>query len=650
MALPRASSLIDRQRCQDLSQSEALEWLDTNSAGCYAMGTVAGVRARRYHGLLNGPAQAGGPSFVWLNALEETLQVDGQRYLMHAHQYQGVVTPRGYEHLEEFEYYPVPHWLYRLGEASFTREVFLIEGRPAALVRYCCSEDATLEVRPLLSGRHHHSLLAESAVAPFRTTHQGDLVRLEKGEGSVYFRSDTRDFRVAPDWYYRFEYGIEKARGLDHHEDLWSPGYFRFALPADTWAYLVVSLEDPGALEPMQLLAWREEKERRFPPVKDALSLLANGAKHFLFRRGEAQSVIAGYPWFTDWGRDTFIALPGLLLVQQDHEAAAEVIETFLAHRSHGLIPNRITDDGSTPEYNSIDATLWLFMAVFYWLEAGGDRGRFRREFFPVLQEMLVQLERGTLHAIHCDPADGLLSAGTMETQLTWMDARVYGVPVTPRFGKAVEINALWYNALRLMTDWAREAGDFGAERYFGSLANRTISGFTMYFWNEERGCLYDTIRPGIRDGRVRPNQLFALSLPYPLVVRSKAERILEVVEAELLTPYGLRTLSPQDAQYRGRFEGSPEQRDSAYHQGTVWPWLLGPYVRGALRTRGRGAEEVARCRKLLEPILESLQSGCLGQIPEVYDGDAPQRAGGTPAQAWSLAEIRWLLARELAF
>ncbi len=647
--MPRATSLIDRSRCQHLPDSESLEWLDTNSAGFYAMGTVSGLRTRRYHGLLNGPAQPGQPTHVWLNALEETLHLDGQRYLLHAHQYNGVVTPKGYEHLEEFDYNPAPRWLYRIGETSFTREIFLIESKPALLVRYCSSDDAMLEVRPLVSGRHHHSLLSESANAPFRTSHATGLLKLERPGVTLYFRGDTQDFQVAPDWYFRFEYNLERARGLDHHEDLWSPGYFKVPLTADTWSYLVISLEDPGPLDPMQPLAWRDEKERRFPPVKDTLSQLSNGAKHFLFHRGASQSVIAGYPWFTDWGRDTFIALPGLLLVQQDTYAAAEVIETFLAHRSHGLIPNRITDDGSTPEYNSIDATLWLFIAIHCWLEAGGDRRRMRLEFLPLLKQMLLTLERGTLHAIQCDPADGLLSAGTMETQLTWMDARVYGVPVTPRFGKAVEINALWYNALRLMTDWAREANDYDTERYFGALANRTISGFTTFFWNEERGCLYDSIRPGIRDARVRPNQLFALSLPYPLVVRSKAERILTVVEEQLLTPYGLRTLSPQDPQYRGRFEGGPEQRDSAYHQGTVWPWLFGPYVRACLRTRGRGADEIVRCRQLLEPILNSLNSGCLGQIPEVYDGDAPHRPGGTPAQAWSLSEIRWLLAKELA-
>jgi predicted glycogen debranching enzyme len=336
------------------------------------------------------------------------------------------------------------------------------------------------------------------------------------------------------------------------------------------------------------------------------------------------------------------------LLVDASNDDAATIFETFLSRRQHGLIPNRITDDGSTPEYNSIDATLWLFIAMFHWLEAGGDRRRFRREYFPLLKEMLGALERGTIHAIQVDPADGLLSAGTLETQLTWMDARVYGVPVTPRFGKAVEINALWYNALRLMTDWAREAKDYESERYFGSLANRAISGFTALFWNESADCLFDVIRPGVRDARIRPNQLFALSLPYPLVVRSKAERILAVVDEHLLTPFGLRTLSPRESHYRGRYEGGPEQRDAAYHQGTVWPWLFGPYVRARLRTRGRTPDEIGACRQMLEPLLASLETGCLGHIAEVYDGDAPHRPGGAPAQAWSVAELRWLLAKEL--
>jgi predicted glycogen debranching enzyme len=399
----------------------------------------------------------------------------------------------------------------------------------------------------------------------------------------------------------------------------------------------------------MQLLRWREAKDTRFPVAKSLPQRLRNSAKHFVFQRPTHLSVIAGYPWFTDWGRDTFISLPGLLLANGQLNDAADVIAGFLSRRSHGLVPNRITDDGSTPEYNSIDATLWAFLAANSWREAGGDRQRLREQFFPAFLEILHTLERGTLFAIQVDPADALLSAGTMETQLTWMDARVYGVPVTPRFGKAVEINALWYNALRLTTDWAREFGDFPAERHFGQLANRAIASFTTLFWNQEKRCLYDVIRLGFRDPKVRPNQLFALSLPYPLLIRSKAEQLLQVVESELLTPFGLRTLSKLDPHFRPRFEGGPEQRDAAYHQGSVWPWLLGPYIRASLRTRGRNPQELARCRQLLDPLLASLDEGCLNQITEVYDGDAPHRPAGAPAQAWSLAEVLSLLTSELS-
>ncbi len=644
----RADSLVERRRCQNFEASSRLEWLDTNSAGLYALGTVCGVRTRRYHGLLNGPARPGAPSRVWLKGLEETLQLGGQRFLFHTQHYDGVVTPKGYEHLEEFRLAPHPQWLYRVEESSFTREFFLVEGLPLALVRYCCSDDAHLEVRPLVSGTHHHSLLRYEHEAPFRAQHTWDLVTLQGQDGDLFLRSDASDFVPAPDWYFRFVYEEERARGLDFREDLWSPGILRFALRADTWTYFAAGLEDFGPLDPLRLLGWYEAKAAQFPSPHTPLDRLGNAARHFDFLRGAQRSVIAGYPWFTDWGRDSFIALPGIYLAAGRLDEAAEVVSAFLAQSRDGLIPNRITDDGATPDYNSIDATLWLFIAVWQWLECGGDRRRFHDSFFPPMREILFRLEQGTLFEIHADPVDGLLNAGSADTQLTWMDARVRGVPVTPRSGKAVEINALWYNALRLMTDWSRERGEFPTEKRLGVLANRAISGFTNLFWNPARQCLFDVIHSTGRDESLRPNQLFALSLPYPLVIRSKGEQILTCVETHLLTPYGLRTLSPQDPRFQGRYEGGPDQRDAAYHQGTVWPWLMGPYVRACLRVRGRSAHEIARCRALLDPLLASLEEACLGQISEVYDGNPLHRPGGTPAQAWSVAELRWLLAKEL--
>lgn len=649
MASMRADYFVDAPDCQDFDKSSRLEWLDTNSSGAYAMGTVAGVRTRRYHGLLNAPARQGSATNVWLSCLEETLLLEGSRYALAAQQYPDILSPRGFELLGEFRLGPHPSWLYRLGEAALAKEVLLIEGTPAVLVRYCCSEDAELEVRPFFAGRQHHGLVQANAGPTWSIENTWDLVTLHGAESPIYLRSDAREFSEKPDWYYRFEYSVDRDRGLDHQEDLWTPGVLRFTLRADTWAYFVCGLEDVGCLDPMQVLRWVEAKENRFPKPESVEAKLSNAAEHYAVRQANRRTIIAGYPWFTDWGRDTFIALPGLLLARGKGQESAETIESFIALRRDGLIPNRITYDGSTPEYNSVDATLWLYIAVWEWLSCGGSREHFQDRFYAPMRDMLLTMARGTIYAIHCDPDDGLLTAGTQETQLTWMDARWNGVAVTPRYGKAVEINALWYNALRLMTEWARERGEYGSELRFGEMANRAIAGFTRGFWNEARGCFYDVIRPGMQDAQVRPNQLLALSLPFPLAIRSKGESILRAVEKKLLTPLGLRTLAVDEADYQARYEGGPEARDRAYHQGTVWPWLLGPYVRACLRIRPELAGEKARLRSLLNNVLAHLETGCLGQLPEVFDGSPPQREGGTPAQAWSVAEVLWLLKKELA-
>jgi len=628
----RADSFVEASRCQDF----ALEWLDTNGIGGYAMGTVAGIRTRRYHSLLN----SGKPTHVWLSSLEDRLHLDGQTYELAAHEYPGTVAPKGYELLGEFRLAPYPSWLYRIGEATLIKEVMLIDGEPAVLVRYCCSENATLDLRPFIAGRPQHSL--QSASPHNEWAIEGNL-KLSRPGATLYIRSDATSFERHPDWYRRFQYAVDRNRGLDFEEDLWTPGLLHFNLRADTWVYLVCSLDkDPGHLDPLKLLKAIEAKESRFPTPHSLEDRLSNAAEHFIFNN----SVIAGYPWFTDWGRDTFISLPGLFLARNKLDAAGRTIDNFLAQRRDGLIPNRITDDGSTPEYNSVDATLWLYIAVSQWLECGGNQQLFQDRFFAPMREMLETMARGTQFGIFCDPADGLLSAGTPETQITWMDARCNGMAITPRSGKPVEINALWYNALRLMTGWAHERGDFSIESKFSSMANQAISGFTNSFWNPDKSCLNDVIG----DSQIRPNQLFALSLPFPLVIRSKGELILETVERTLLTPMGLRTLAPGEASYRPRFEGGPFERDSAYHQGTVWPWLFGPYARACLKIRPHVETEKQRLKQLLTTFaIHEMNTGCLGQLAEVYDGDPPQREGGTPAQAWSVAEILWLLRQELA-
>jgi predicted glycogen debranching enzyme len=361
----------------------------------------------------------------------------------------------------------------------------------------------------------------------------------------------------------------------------------------------------------------------------------------FVVRSADGRpTIIAGYPWFTDWGRDTMISLPGLLISQGRLEETRQVIEGFLAHMSQGVIPNRFPDSGEKPEYNTADATLWMFEAVRLWLKAGGDPEFLRDCFFPAAKQIVEWHRRGTWFGIGVDPQDHLLSAGSPGTQLTWMDAKVGDWVVTPRHGKPVEINALWHGVLSLMAKWGTELGDPLAGDYLAE-ARLVTSSFRNLFWNAERNCLYDLLTPQGPVKKLRPNQIFAVSLPHNLLDRARQQAVVRAVEQELLTPVGLRTLEHSDPDYQRRYEGTQRQRDGAYHQGTIWPWLLGPFIDAYLTAFGATADSLAYCRGLVERLeAESSEHGCIGSIAEVYDGDPPRRPGGCPAQAWSVAEI----------
>jgi predicted glycogen debranching enzyme len=360
-------------------------------------------------------------------------------------------------------------------------------------------------------------------------------------------------------------------------------------------------------------------------------------------------TVIAGYPWFADWGRDTMIALPGLLLARGLLEDAGQVLRGFLKHIDQGLIPNRFPDRGEHPEYNTADATLWMFQAVHAYLQATEDRNFLRQEFYPAAKAILLWHRRGTHHGIQVDQSDGLLIAGGEGTQLTWMDAKVDGRVIIPRHGKPVEVNALYYNALRLMEQWARflnELEDAAAYEREAAVVKRSFEGA---FWNEERKCLYDVITPTGPDARLRPNQIFAVSLPFQLLAPARSVAVVRAVEAALLTPVGLRTLAPSEPGYLPRYRGGVAERDGAYHQGAVWPWLLGPFIRAYLRAFGNSAPNVAHCRGLLRGLEEHLSDACLGTISEIFEAEPPHRPVGAPAQAWSIAELLYLLMVDLA-
>jgi predicted glycogen debranching enzyme len=439
-------------------------------------------------------------------------------------------------------------------------------------------------------------------------------------------------------WYYNFEYDRERERGLDFREDLFSPFLLHFDCSVDRQPVIVASLADRVVTQAGELRA--REIERRARLIQGAPHpILANAADQFLVDRGGQKSIIAGYPWFSDWGRDTMISLPGLTLVTGRYEDARSILLAFAACIDRGMLPNRFPDAGEQPEYNTVDATLWMFHAVHELLRYTGDFFFVRQHLYERLVDVIAWHERGTRYGIKLD-SDGLLRAGETGVQLTWMDAKVGDWVVTPRHGKPVEIQALWYNALCVMEQLATAFEDHDRSRAFAVLALRARESFPRAFWNPTERCLHDVLGDTGPDAAIRPNQIFAVSLPYTMLEPAEALAVVETVERELLTPYGLRTLSPRDSHYRGRFDGDMTSRDAAYHQGTVWPWLIGPFLTARVKTRGNSVEARTGAAELLRPLHQHLSEAGLGQISEVFDGDAPHRPGGCIAQAWSVAEV----------
>ncbi len=444
---------MNQSVCRNFARSSKLEWLETNGTGAFAMGTVSGVKTRRYHGLLVAAPLPDAGRFVLLSHLEEAAELDGAEFALGSSQYPGTVAPRGFELLDEFRWEPCAYWRYALGDATVERQVYLAPGRAAVVIRYRASRALWLRVRPFIAFRDYHSLTHVNPELNQRAAIAPGLIRLKPYVSLPALEIQSRaEFSADPHWYNNFEYSEERDRGFDFHEDLFTPGVLRFNLPASEWVSLSASIESAAT-----------ETAIPMPPDRKA--------DPFVVHKPDGQAtIIAGYPWFTDWGRDTMISLPGLLIARGQLEEARSVIQAFLGARNNGLIPNRFPDRSSIPEYNSADATLWMFQAMRAWLMAGGDRAFLRDLFYPAAKEIIDWHFRGTLFNIRVDPRDRLLSAGAPGTQLasalTWMDAKVGDWVVTPRHGKPVEINALWHGALRLMADWGRALGDSRAAQY----------------------------------------------------------------------------------------------------------------------------------------------------------------------------------------
>lgn len=650
--------IVGRDACADFAKSSHLEWLETNGTGGFAMGTAAGVNTRRYHGVLVAALDPPIDRFVLLSKLEETAVIDGRAIELATAQYPGTVHPQGYRHLESFRLNPFPIWTFTVDGTVVEKRLFLVHGKQIVIVQYRTNRELHLRVRPLIAFRDFHALAHENHALDGRTiderrTADAVVTRITPYSGlpTLSVHHDGAASRDGACWYRNVEYLAELDRGLDFREDLYCIGTIEFVVSPERPAWLVASIQDDSDWDFVRVVsAEAVEQERRRGSERDPMvARLSAAADSFLARRANGQpTIIAGYPWFADWGRDTMISIPGLLLARGLLDEARKVLEGLLAHVDRGVIPNRFPDRGEAPEYNTVDGTLWMFHAVNEYLRVGGDRGWACREFYPRAREIIDWHEKGTHHGIRVDPSDGLLVSGDAGTQLTWMDAKIGDWVVTPRHGKAVEINALWYNALRVTARLASELHDTRHLARFSTAARRVEEAFLPTFWNATRQCLFDVVLPGGPDARMRPNQIFAVSLPYSMLSTVQKQRVVFAVEQSLLTPYGLRTLAQDEEGYRPHYGGGSVARDSAYHQGTVWPWLLGPYVTAYLSAFGRSRERVAHCASLIASFAEHLEQGLLGNVAEVFDADAPHAPGGAPAQAWSVAELLRVLRAEL--
>jgi predicted glycogen debranching enzyme len=636
---------------------ERLEWLVTNGIGGFASGTLAGVLARRYHGILVAALEPPAGRTLLVAKFAERLETDSATYDLDTnHWASGAIEPRGFLRLESFRLDgSVPVWTWAIGAARLEKRVWMEHGENTTFVQYRLDarHPAVLKLRAFVDDRDMHGTTEHGEGVPvIEPVSEGLKIRLRDDGHALWLFAPGAEIRPAAVWYRQFEKSLEAERGLPAIEDHLMAAEFVVRLePGAAWT-VVASTRHGAASGPLSLAralsrrqardralldAWKTADPAAARNAPDWIRQLVLAADAFVVERAtrtdpHGRSVIAGYPWFADWGRDTMIALPGLAVVTGRHEVARGILATFAHFVDHGMLPNVFPDHGDTPEYNTVDAALWFFQAVRAYHDATGDDA-FLTEVYPVLEDIGAWYERGTRFGIRVDRQDGLLRAGEAGVQLTWMDAKVDDWVVTPRQGKPVEVNALWYNALTTMVRFATrlKKPTEGYER----MAARVAESFQR-FVHPATGGLFDVLDgPKGHDAAIRPNQIFALSLPDSPLDGPTRRGVLELCGRELLTSHGLRSLAPGDPAYRGIFTGDRIARDGAYHQGTVWTWLLPHYA----LAHDRVYDDPAGALSLLEPLGTLAYAMGMGTLPEVADGDPPHAPRGCFAQAWSVAE-----------
>lgn len=622
------------------------EWLEVDGYGGFASGTISGIRTRRYHALLLTATRPPTGRVVLVNGCDVWVETPAASFPISAQRYPGnVIWPAGHEYLESFTTEPWPTWEFSLpGGTRIRQEVLIPRDVQGVALRWSVGgarQGVRLHVRPFFSGRDYHSLHHANSAFDFQSQRDGNRISWKPyGNLPAVIAEANAEFQPRADWYRNFVYTVEEARGMDFEEDLAVPGEFHFDLQ-DEDAVLLLSAERPfsqqlSAVEHSPLALWQRaadsERQRRAQ-----CSPLEQAAQCYIAQRGAGSTIIAGFPWFTDWGRDTFIALRGLCISTGRLDIARQILLAWAGTVSQGMLPNRFPDQGDEPEFNSVDASLWYIIAVHDYLQAAEDvAADDLTKLQQAVESILRGYAQGTRFGIHLGE-DGLIAAGEPGVQLTWMDAKVGDWVVTPRIGKPVEIQALWLNAL-----WIATRFDTSWQKGF----DRGRAAFHERFWNEEAGYLYDVVdadhEPGRVDDALRPNQVFAVGgLPLALLEGEQASAVVHAVEEHLLTPLGLRSLDPRHKDYQPHYTGDIRARDGAYHQGTVWPWLIGPFVEAWVRVRGSTPEAKVRAREtFLPPLYAHLEQAGLGHISEIADGAAPHMPRGCPFQAWSLGEL----------
>jgi predicted glycogen debranching enzyme len=630
----------------------ASEWLLANRIGAYASSTVVGCNTRRYHGLLVAATKPPAGRVAALSSVMEQLGVAGGEVELATNEFDGAFSPQGSEHLAAFRNDVAPTFVFRAGGVELTKQVMLADSANAVALRYTLrGGSAALRLRPMVALRdYHHLRRFDPAVElVFRPANGGIMVEDRSGGGMALHLACTGGrFEPGPHWWYRFCYRAEIARGQDGFEDLYTPGVFLCELAEGESCQLTASLDAPVALDFDAGVARRRERLAVLAAAvgddaDDTDRRLALAGDAFVVTRSfpdaaPSATILAGYHWFADWGRDAFVALPGLLLATRRFEEAREVFRTFASHAADGLIPNRFDDYAPSAHYNSIDASLWFVVAAERYLQATGDVAFWREVLLPAADGILAAYRDGTRFDIRAD-GDTLLAGGSEQTQLTWMDAKLGEEVVTPRHGKAVEVNALWHSAHRIMAQRCRGLDDDLAGRY-DHFADLIARAFRAAFWNDAAGCLFDCISDDLPDATIRANQIFAVSLPHSALRPDQQAAVVRIVERHLLTPVGLRSLSPEDPRYRRRCGGSWQSRDRAYHQGTVWPWLIGAFVEAYLKVEHASPFALDRAREILAAFDDRLAEAGIGFLGEIHDGDAPHAPRGCIAQAWSVGEV----------